>query len=106
MRGFYKPKGSDGVAKEKSIWTFLDLITKASFPDAPWCRLLRRYGCERDVPQRIAPCPCVWRRPVTGAVAKSGEDSSSRWDWRSGTSERDVRHALQHRLLTPVVRYV
>ena len=98
----YKPKG-DGPLVEKGIWNFLDMIQKATFPDSPWALLLRRYGCERDVPQVIAPCPCVWRRPVTGAVSKA-EQRESRWDWRSGTGERTVRLALQHRLDTPVVR--
>ena len=102
MRDRYKSKG-DGVAVEKSIWTFLDLISKASFPDAPWCVLLRRYGCERDVPQVVSPCPCVWRRPVTGAVSRE-EQREMRWDWRNSIGERAVRLALQHRPEARVAR--
>ena len=101
----YRPKGDGGPYVARGIWHFLDAIQQAKFPDSPWSVLLRQYGCERDALQRVAPCPCVWRRPVTGAVAKPGESSSSRWDWRNATSEREVRLALQHRVLAPVARY-
>ena len=102
MRGWYKPKG-DGPPKEKSIWTFLDLISKATYADSPWVKLLNRYGCVRDAPQLISPCPCVWRRPVTGAVSRE-EAREYRWGWRSARKERGVRLALQHRQITPVPR--
>ena len=103
MRGWYKPKG-DGPLKEKSIWTFLDLISKASFADSPWSKLLKRYGCDRDAPQLVSPCPCVWRRPVTGAVSRE-EQRENRWGWRDSLKERAVRLALQHREDAPVARW-
>ena len=102
----YRPKGDNGPYTQRGIWHFLDAITQGKFADGPWAVLLRQYGCDRgNALQMQAPCPCVWRRPVTGAVCKPGETSSSRWDWRSATSEREVRLALQHRALAPVVRY-
>ena len=102
MTGFFKPKGGS-TPQEKSIWTMLDQIKKASYPDSPWCRLLGRYGCVRDAPQLYAPCPCVWRRPATGAVSRE-EQREYRWDWRSAPEERKVRLALSHRENTRIPR--
>ena len=91
------------MIQEKDIWTLLDNIHKATFPDSPWSLLLAHYGCSRDSPQQIAPCPCVWRRPKVGAQSHA-EEREYRWDWRSCKKERSIRLALQHREQTPVDR--
>ena len=79
----------------------LDHISKASYVDSPWCKLLAHHGCVRNSPQTIAPCPCVWRRPIVGAQSHA-EEREYRWDWRSAKKERTIRLALQHREITEV----
>ena len=74
----------------------LDDAAKAVYADSPWTVLLESWGCKRKQGQRIAPCPCVWRRPPTGPVPWVLE-KELRWDWRSAKKERGVRLALQHR---------
>ena len=81
----------------------LDSIRKATYTDSPWSLLLARYGCIRNGPQLIAPCPCVWRRPAVGAQSHT-EEREYRWDWRSCKKERNIRLALQHRELTEIAR--
>ena len=103
MRAGYKAKGYGGPPVWKGIFQLLDMASKANYPDSPWVLLLARYGCHRDEEQVVAPCPCVWRRPETGAMAH-GEVREQRWDWRSAVKEREVRLARQHRLVTPVQR--
>ena len=100
MRGNYKAKG-EVVTAQKDIWLLLDSISKASYADSPWCNLLAHYGFVRDAPQTIAPCPCVWRRPMVGAQSHA-EEREYRWDWRSAKKERTIRLALQHREITHV----
>ena len=87
----------------KDIWQLLDAISKATYTDGPWALLLEHHKCVRDNPQNIAPCPCVWRRPKTGAMSKT-EEKEYRWDWRSCKAERNIRLALQHREPTPIPR--
>ena len=79
----------------------LDQIHKATHPDSPWSKLLHHHGCFRDSPQTLAPCPCVWRRPIVGAQSHA-EQREYRWDWRSAKKERAIRLALQHRGVTGV----
>ena len=92
----YTPKGSK-KSEAKDVWRLLDDAGKANYPDKPWPVLLTYYGCTRTHPQRLCPCPCVWRRPPTGPMSH-GEPDGLRWDWRSCKAERSVRLALQHRV--------
>ena len=87
----------------KDVWRLLDNIHKATYPDGPWGLLLAHYGCVRNAPQHLAPCPCVWRRPKTGAQSKAELDEY-RWDWRACKEERNIRLALQHREPTRIPR--
>jgi len=89
------------MVKCKGIWELLDAIGKAPYDDSPWCLMLNRLGCFRDSPPALHPLPCVWRRPVSGAVSRR-EQREHRWDWRSCRAERAVRLALQHRDDFPV----
>ena len=102
MYGFCKPKGGSTVTR-KGIWTMLDQIKKAQYADSPWVTLLGRYGCFKSGPSTHAPCPCVWRRPKTGAVGRD-EQRAYRWDWRSASEERKLRFSLSHREHTRIQR--
>ena len=101
VRGRYKAKGSERI-QEKDVWALLDSICKATFDDSPWTLLLAHYGCYRNAPQQIAPCPCVWRRPAVGAQSHA-ELKEYRWDWRSCKKERGIRLALSHREPEPII---
>ena len=81
---------------KKDIWNLLDHAMKASYKDAVWAVMLNYWGCHRTGPQHVAPCPCIWRRPPTGAIPHEVQ-RELRWDWRSAKRERSVRLALQYR---------
>ena len=80
----------------KDCWAVLDQNTKTKFPDSPWGKLLAAYGCHRNAPQEVCPCPAVWRKPPTGAISK-GWGTETSWDWRDCKQERSIRLALMCR---------
>ena len=98
--GNYKPKNKP--MEVKGLWRLAADAEKVNHADTPWSQLLMSYNCSTPGGIRRAPRPCVWRRPITGAVADAiGKDS--RWDWRDCKTERRVRLALQHRDPAPTL---
>ena len=96
--GFFKGKNRAGV--EKGIWHLVKDAELVNYDHSPWKVLLRHYRCQEPQGLRQTPRPCVWRRPLTGALADQiGHDA--RWDWRDCRMERKVRLASQHRALVP-----
>ena len=94
--GSFRTKGKSKIIF-KDVWTLLDHSGGlAQYEDQAWPQLLNRYGGYREGPMQTGPCPCVWRRPKTGALS-DGELKENRWDWRDARAERQVRLAFQSR---------
>ena len=90
--------GKNRPKEEKGAWRLCNDVELLNTEISPWKVLLRAYKCHEPGGIRRPPCPCVWRRPITGAVADLiGRDA--RWDWRDSKAERKVRLNSQHRVL-------
>ena len=96
--GFFK--GRNRTGEKKGAWQLAKDVELLNYDHSPWKVLLRHYRCQEPQGLRQTPRPCVWRRPLTGAVADQiGHDA--RWDWRCCRLERKVRLAMQQRFLAP-----